>query len=65
MDDQEFTHLLHSKKNVLTLPGSYLARTVAGHNPGQRRVRMALVATKEECLHAAGRIRDFLLEITR
>ncbi len=65
MDDQEFTRLLHTKKNVLTLPGSYLARTVAGQNPGHRRVRMALVATKEECLHAAGRIRDFLLEITR
>ena len=64
MDDQEFTRLLYSKKNVLTLPGSYLARTVAKYNPGQARVRLALVATKEECLHAAARIRDFLLEIS-
>ncbi len=62
MDDQDFTRTLFASKNVLTLPGSYLARTVAGANPGQRRVRLALVATKEECLHAAARIRDFLQE---
>lgn len=62
MDDQEFARLLFIKKNVLTLPGSYLARTVAGINPGRQRVRLALVATKQECLHAAIRIREFLQE---
>jgi len=62
MDDQEFARRLFIEKNVLTLPGSYLARTVAGTNPGSRHVRLALVASKQECLHAAGRIRDFLQE---
>ena len=62
MDDQEFARLLFMKKNVLTLPGSYLARTAGGVNPGRQRVRLALVATKQECLHAAARIRDFLQE---
>lgn len=62
MDDQEFARLLYAKKNVMTLPGSYLARTVAGFNPGHQRVRLALVATGPECLHAATRIREFLQE---
>lgn len=62
MPDEDFTRALFASRNVLTLPGSYLARTVAGTNPGRRRVRLALVATKQECLHAATRIRDFLQE---
>lgn len=64
MPDEDFARALFASKNVLILPGSYLARTVAGTNPGERRVRLALVATKQECLHAATRIRDFLQEIS-
>jgi len=63
MDDVEFCKLLYSKKNVLTLPGSYLARTVNGYNPGENRVRLALVATKEECIEAADRIKELLIEL--
>ena len=63
MDEVEFCKLLYSKKNVLTLPGSYLARTVNGYNPGKNRVRLALVATKEECIEAANRIKELLLEL--
>lgn len=60
IDDEEFSQLLYSKKNVLTLPGSYLGRTVDGYNPGKNRVRLALVANKQECVEAASRIAEFL-----
>jgi N-succinyldiaminopimelate aminotransferase len=42
------------------LPGRYLSRTVDGHNPGENRVRMALVAPVEECVEAAKRIVTFV-----
>ena len=45
---------------MTVLPGSYLAREVGGVNPGNGRVRMALVAEPAECLEAAGRIQAFL-----
>ncbi|PZO20487.1 MAG: succinyldiaminopimelate transaminase, partial [Burkholderiales bacterium] len=45
---------------VTVLPGSYLARTFAGSNPGTGRVRMALVAESAECLEAAHRIKAFM-----
>jgi len=41
---------------VTVLPGSYLAREAHGINPGQNRIRMALVAEVDECLEAAQRI---------
>ena len=50
-------------KNVTVLPGSYLSRPVAGFNPGQQRVRMALVAEFDECIEAAKRIRAFIESI--
>ena len=62
MDEVEFCKLLYSRKNVLSLPGSYLAREVNGYNPGKNRVRLALVANQEECVEAAQRIRDLLQE---
>ena len=60
MDDEEFSQTLFSEKNVLTLPGSYLARTIDGYNPGKNRVRLALVADKQECVEAVNRITEFL-----
>ena len=62
-DDEEFCHLLYSKKNVLSLPGSYLARPIDGYNPGKKRVRLALVASRQECIEAANRIRELLEDI--
>ena len=59
-DDESFCKLLYSNKNVLGLPGSYLARSVKGYNPGKKRVRLALVATSAECIEAANRIREVL-----
>jgi len=55
-DDIAFGQGLLAQYNVAVLPGSLLARTVHGHNPGQGRVRMALVAPVAECLEAARRI---------
>lgn len=60
MDDETFARELSAQKNVHVLPGRYLSRTVDGHNPGENRVRMALVAPVEECVEAARRIVDFV-----
>lgn len=57
IDDQTFTKELVARANVHIVPGSYLSRETAAGNPGQNRVRMALVATQEECIEAAQRIR--------
>ena len=62
MNEVEFCKLLYIKKNVLTLPGSYLARSVNGYNPGENRVRLALVAELAECIEAAQRIKELLEE---
>ena len=57
--DDVFARELLEATGVTVLPGSYLARSVKGHNPGQGRIRMALVAETAECLEAAHRIADF------
>ena len=55
-DDEGFTRELMARANVLVLPGRYLARDAHGENPGAGRVRIALVATQEDCIEAARRI---------
>ncbi|HET8711101.1 MAG TPA: succinyldiaminopimelate transaminase [Spongiibacteraceae bacterium] len=55
-DDREFTRELFRCENITVLPGQFLARDANGSNPGERRVRMALVATLDECVTAAQRI---------
>jgi N-succinyldiaminopimelate aminotransferase len=59
-DDERFARDLRADYNVTVLPGSYLARTAEGGNPGKGRVRMALVAETEECVEAAQRIVAFV-----
>ena len=59
-DDQAFCRELLRQYNVLTLPGSFLAREHEGRNPGAGFVRLALVEPLERCVEAAGRIRSFL-----
>ncbi|MCF8151808.1 MAG: succinyldiaminopimelate transaminase [Sulfuritalea sp.] len=61
--DTEFARELLRQKNVVVLPGSYLARESAGVNPGANFIRIALVASHEECLDAAQRINDFCLSL--
>ena len=58
--DTDFARDLLAQYNVTVLPGSYLAREARGHNPGARRIRMALVAETAECLEAAQRIVQFV-----
>lgn len=60
MDDETFARELSAQQNVHVLPGRYLSRTIDGHNPGENRVRMALVAPLEECVEAANRIVEFV-----
>lgn len=60
VDDEHFTRELYRRENVLVLPGRYLSREAGGLNPGANRVRMALVASLDECREAAERIRDFV-----
>ncbi len=59
-DDQVFARELYAAYNVTVLPGSYLAREARGFNPGQGRIRMALVADTPECVEAAQRIVSFV-----
>ena len=63
ISDTEFARGLYEKYNVIVLPGSYLAREAHGTNPGQNRIRMALVAEVDECLEAANRIVQFCKEL--
>jgi N-succinyldiaminopimelate aminotransferase len=60
MPDDEFARRLYQEQAVSVLPGSYLARTAGGVNPGSNRVRMALVPQPTECIEAARRIRAFV-----
>lgn len=56
LSDTEFAVRLIELANVKVLPGSFLSRDTTEGNPGANRVRMALVATQDECVEAAQRI---------
>ncbi|MBV1877581.1 MAG: succinyldiaminopimelate transaminase [Pseudomonadales bacterium] len=58
--DTKFAQQLLRHTNIKVLPGRYLSRTVNQQNPGQNRIRMALVATLTECVEAAERIKTFI-----
>jgi N-succinyldiaminopimelate aminotransferase len=58
--DLEFARELYRRERVTVLPGRFLARPAQGVNPGENRVRIALVAPLEECLEAADRILECL-----
>jgi len=65
ISDTEFARRLYQQYNVTVLPGSYLAREAHGINPGQNRIRMALVAEVDECLEAAQRIVAFCKDLAK
>jgi N-succinyldiaminopimelate aminotransferase len=60
LDDAAFAKALLEQYNVTVLPGSYLAREANGINPGDNFIRMALVASIDECVEAAKRIVSFV-----
>jgi len=60
MNDEIFTRDIYAQENLNVVPGSYLSREVNGINPGKNRIRMALVATLDECIEAAQRIKHFM-----
>jgi N-succinyldiaminopimelate aminotransferase len=59
-DDAAFAKALYAAEHVTVLPGSYLGREFNGTNPGEGRIRMALVAETAECQEAAERIARFV-----
>ncbi|MFM2344151.1 MAG: hypothetical protein RLZZ210_761 [Pseudomonadota bacterium] len=63
LSDTEFAKKLFEKSHVSCLPGSYLAREAHGDNPGQNYLRLALVASLEECIEGAYRIAEFARNI--
>jgi N-succinyldiaminopimelate aminotransferase len=60
ISDTDFTRRLFNEQNITVLPGSFLARDTKNGNPGQNRIRMALVAPLEECIEAAHRIKHLI-----
>jgi N-succinyldiaminopimelate aminotransferase len=61
--DTAFAQALYRDYNVTVLPGSYLARSAQGVNPGENFVRLALVANSAETVEAAERIAEFCREL--
>ncbi|WP_075186730.1 succinyldiaminopimelate transaminase [Teredinibacter haidensis] len=59
ISDTAFAQKLFAECNITVLPGSFLARDTRNGNPGKNRIRMALVASLEECEQAALRLHDF------
>ena len=56
VSDTDFARQLYAGEHVTVLPGRFLAREAGGINPGENRVRMALVAATADCVEAAQRI---------
>lgn len=62
-EEELFTQRLFEQQHVTVLPGSYLSRKISSGNPGENRVRIALVTSVEECIDAAQRIRRFIEQL--
>ena len=60
ISDTDFARQLFARQNLTVLPGQFLARPTPTGNPGENRVRLALVATLEECCDAAERLKKFV-----
>ena len=54
--DTDYARRLYRECNITVLPGSFLAREAHGVNPGAGFIRIALVASLDECLEAARRM---------
>jgi N-succinyldiaminopimelate aminotransferase len=60
INDEIFTRDIYAQQHLNVVPGSYLSRHVDGFNPGENHIRLALVATLEECIEGANRIKEFI-----
>jgi N-succinyldiaminopimelate aminotransferase len=58
-EDADFAQRLYAEEAVTVLPGSYIARDANGINPGRGYVRIALVASMDECVEAVARLTRF------
>ena len=58
--DEEFARKLFEQQNITVLPGSFLSRHSVGVNPGNNRIRIALVEPLEKCIEAAQRMCTFI-----
>jgi len=56
IDDAAFAATLYQQQAVTVMPGSFFGREAHGINPGAGYVRIALVASIEECTEAVERI---------
>ena len=63
ISDTEFALRLYRDFNVTVLPGSLLAREAHGINPGENFVRLALVASLDECVEVTKRIETLVLSL--
>jgi N-succinyldiaminopimelate aminotransferase len=63
IDDAVFARDLYSQENVTVLPGSFISRATSEGNPGEGRIRLALVPSLEDCIEAAERIKRFTLSL--
>jgi N-succinyldiaminopimelate aminotransferase len=60
ISDTALTRELFSRANLNVVPGSYLARNTTTGNPGENRLRLALVAETDDCLEGARRMRQVI-----
>lgn len=63
ISDVEFAARLFAEQNITVLPGSYLSRETEYGNPGENYVRIALVASTQECVEAAHRIHNLITSL--
>ena len=63
IDDVSFAKGLYTQENLTVLPGTFLSRKTAQGNPGDKRIRLALVPNLSDCIEAAERIKRFTLSL--
>lgn len=61
--DTDFARGLFTRQNITVLPGRFLSRQSNGINPGENRVRIALVQPLDECITAAKRIKQYIFSL--
>lgn len=62
-DDVTFARDLYAQQNLTVLPGSFISRKTERGNPGENRIRLALVPDLNDCIEAAKRIARFTQSI--